>query len=441
MAHEFNIQHLQHILTHYPHPKTYWIAFSGGLDSQVLLYAMSQLPPAFTQRLAAVHIHHGLQPQADDWAEYCQQICEKWQIPYKIIKVTVKIKSRESLEAKAREARYQAFAQLLKAEEMLLTAQHADDQAETVMLQLLRGAGVAGLAAMPSWTIFAAGWLARPLLTFTRQSLQTYAQQQQLQWVEDASNQDRRFDRNFLRHEVIPQIQTRWPQLITTLNRVAAHQAETLELIEQIAQQDVEQVITTAILTIISPISITKLQKLSLARQKNCLRYWIKQAKYPLPDTAQLQHILEELIPAKWDRQPCVRWPGVEVRRFEDKLYVMSSLPSLSQNWQAIWQPSDIFNLPLGKLQASRSLQGGLKPFPQWQIRLRQGGERCRLRGQHRAVKKLLQEQGIPPWLRHYVPLIYAGETLAAIPHVVICDGFAAQPGESGWQVTWLLPH
>ncbi len=432
--------HLVEILRNYLDAQRIWVAYSGGLDSHVLLHAVAQLRPQLAkQELRAVHIHHGLHPQADYWAQHCQAVCQALAIPCEIIRVQVRKASRESLEANARTARYQAIAQLLSPEEVVLTAQHADDQAETVLLQLLRGAGVAGLAAMPPVTRLASGWLIRPLLNYTRAQLYAYAQQAQLQWIEDSSNTDIQFDRNFLRHQIIPGLQQRWPSISQTLSRTARHQAEAHELVQNLAQMDWETCRTNHL----TQLNLMALSALNLVRQRNVIRYWLSQCQLPIPSSAQLQQILQSCLPAKIDRQPVVRWPGVEIRRYRQLLFAMSPLPPQPMNSsQLTWLLPQPLALPLGQLTAVRVQEQGLA-LPSGtvlQVRFRQGGETFRWRGHQRVVKKLLQTLQLPPWQRPFIPLIYLNNTLVAIPQIGVQDELRASTGQAGWEIQWQFP-
>jgi tRNA(Ile)-lysidine synthase len=426
------------ILQSYPATQRLWLAYSGGLDSHVLLQSLVLVRSQLALELRAIHIHHGLHPQADQWANHCQQICQTLNVPCDVIRVKVRTAARESLEANARTARYEAIAQLLSANDLVLTAQHADDQAETVLLQLLRGAGVAGLAAMPAISRLGNGWLGRPLLAYTRAELQTYALQTNLQWIEDDSNTDTRFDRNFLRHQIIPLLQARWPHLSQTLNRVASHQAEANELTQYLAARD----LATCQADATDELILSALKSLTLSRQRNVLRHWFKKLSLPLPDTVQLQHILTDVVNAKFDRQPVVRWHGGEVRRYQDRLFAMLNLPSfpknhLSQSWK-LPQP---ISLPLGRLTTQEmSGQGlALPAGTELQICFRQGGEQFHWHGHRRLVKKLLQASQLPPWQRAFLPLIYFNQQLVAIPMLGIATGFEAQASEKGWIIRWEL--
>lgn len=418
--------------------KALWLAYSGGLDSQVLLHLLhsgrQQLAPL---QLRAVHIHHGLNPQADHWAAHCQHCCAELAIPCHVIRVQIPQNSGASLEALARTARYQAFTQLLQNDEAIVTAQHADDQAETLLLQLLRGAGAPGLAAMPAKTRLGTGWLLRPLLTVRRAELAAYAEAHDLKWVEDDSNQNLRFDRNFLRHNILPPLQQRWPHAVQSLCRAANYQAENAQLLSDLGKLDWQQASVATQLeqpqSTLQSVSIAALQKLNLARQNNLLRTWLAAQGYPPPPVSKLPQIHHSLLTASPDAQPCVAWQGVELRRFRGALYAMSPLPPVPPAFNAAWQ--NALPLPLGQLHLEQG--GKLRwPLPNLSIRLRQGGETCRLHGKTQTLKKLLQASDLPTWLRAYLPLLYQGETLVAVPHITVCDGFRT---EDGVKLRWTL--
>jgi len=427
----FSIPHfLKTLLGICPPTQRLWIAYSGGLDSHLLLYALAQLRPQF--ELRAVHIHHGLHAQADNWAKHCQEVCQVLEIACEVKRVKVRLAPRESLEANARSARYDAIGQLLAPGDVVLTAQHADDQAETLLLQLLRGAGVAGLAAMPPISRLAKGWLVRPLLAYTRAQLQDYARQANLHWIEDSSNADTRFARNFLRHEIMPLLQQRWPRVSHILSRSARHQAEADELLQILAEEDLQ----TCKGRTPEQLFLPALSRLKPVRQRNVLRFWIKKLGLPLPSTVQLQHIFSDIVTAKADRQPVVRWRGGEVRRYRDFLFAMPNLPP-APNRNLIWSFPETLPLPLGELRAVQGRGLSLETGASLQVRFRQGGETFRMRGYQRAVKKLLQTAELPPWQRPFIPLIYFENTLVAIPNIGVADGFVAQEGEMGWEIQW----
>lgn len=426
------------ILSSYP-CKRIWIAYSGGVDSHVLLHATAQLRPQLPNiEIHALHIHHGLQPQANEWVQHCYQVCEQLQIPCHICYVKVLQQSGESLEASARHARYHAFIKNLAPEDILLIAQHADDQAETVLLQLLRGAGVDGLAAMPRWNVLGQGHLLRPLLDYTREQIMAYAQQANLQWIEDSSNSDLRFERNFLRLQVMPTLKQRWQSISQSLGRVAQHQAEAQTLLHFLAEQDLQICQGSAS----HQLSIKALLNLPVERQANLIRYWLKKLELTIPSTVKLHRILTEVLTAHQDRQPLVQWRGAEVRRFRGQLYAMPNLPQIQEFTKITWSPQIQMNLPLGCLQAKLLKSKGIaSQYAPLEVRFRQGGESCFLHGHHHSIKKLLQTIELPTWLRPFIPLIFFEDTLIAIPTIGVCEAFQAQPDEEGWEVIWSFPE
>ena len=435
----FSAQNLLVAIKRLPSAERYWVAYSGGLDSHVLLHALAalrgQLP---VKTLCAVHVDHGLSPVAAEWARHCAAVCDELEIPCRILCVDARPRKGESPEAAARNARYRVITSLLEAGDGLLTAHHQDDQAETVLLQLLRGGGPRGLAAMPRWAPFGPGWRGRPLLDFSRSELQSYARSRQLRWVEDQSNYDTGIERNFLRHEVIPLLQNHWPAVGGTLSRVAAHSAEAARLLDQLAAQDF----------VPEPdgcLGIDRLKRLEPARQRNLLRYWIRQSGLPLPDSVHLQRIVDEILPAAIDAVPVVNWAGAEIRRYRDRLHAMAPLPPHDRSQIYPWNGAGTLSLGEGGgcLRVVPVVGQGIDRA-KWAaaritVRFRQGGERCRPAGRagtHK-LKKLLQEQGIPPWQRERVPLLYLDDELAAVVGLFVCEPFRARDGQPGVAISW----
>lgn len=430
----FDPSQLLQTLQHLPPCRRYWVAYSGGLDSHVLLHALAKLRPHFPAKLNAVHIHHGLNPLADQWVQHCQQICAALGIPCTVYAVNIPRNTGASLEALARDARYKALENTLGVGDICFTAHHGDDQAETVLLQLFRGAGVAGLAAMPRSAPLGKGWQVRPLLNYSRAQLQHYAQTQQLHWIEDDSNIDLRFDRNFLRHSVLPILRQRWRSLSPTLQRVAQHQAEADGLLQEIGVVDLNHCFGENT----QQLRLAILQNLSPARQRNVLRLWIKQQELTLPSTAQLARLQADVLHAAPDRQPVLRWEGGEIRRYRDQLYVIPPLPEVPTNCLT-WRFPETLELPLGSLQAIPTRGRGLRlsEGTLLKIQFRQGGEHLKVRGQHHSLKKLLQITPLPTWLRAYLPLIYWEQQLIAVPEIAIDDAFLSKMGEQAWQLEW----
>ncbi len=408
------------------------VAYSGGVDSHVLLH----LCHAAGLPLLAVHIHHGLQTEADDWDRHCAGVCRQLGIHYRCIHVDAIPEPGESPEDSARNARYRALENELQKDQVLLTAHHQDDQAETLLLQLMRASGPAGLASMPAIKSFGRGYLVRPLLGFSQRSLREYAEQHQLAWVEDPSNADTSFDRNYIRREVMPGLMRNWQHAGEALSQAAALQQDALEVIEAMAAVDLAAVSTQQR----GSLSISRLRKLSLARQYNVLRYWISTAGYDKPRRNILQEVIESVLPAAEDATPLVLWGNTEIRRYQDTLYVLKALNSHEIHHVYAWdgeQPLYIESLNL-ELRLVQSLGSGLKQDAVLRgltIRFRQGGEQIRPRGrQHtHSLKKLMQEAGIPPWQRNRIPLVYIDHLLVCVCGYWVADAFSVGEDQQGW--------
>ena len=424
----------------FPPAQHYRVAYSGGCDSHVLLHALvavrDQLP---TINLSALHINHGLADEADRWATHCEQVAAELNVDFKVVDVDAMGEAGESPEAAARQARYHIFAQMMDEGDGLLLAHHEDDQAETLLLQLFRGAGVRGLAAMPRHVAFSKGWLGRPLLGLTRQQLRDYAQAAGLSWIDDPTNQSQDFDRNFLRHNIIPDCLPRWPALPHTLARAAQHQAAASHLLDELAAVDLKTLVGSRS----DCLSIGALNRLSRERQNNVLRYWIRLRGLSLPSTVQLQRIHDELLSAREDAQPQVGWANSVIRRYRDDLYLLPLRPDSADREPQNWDLSCDLSLADGCRLKCVSQKGlGLKASLQGRrdisVRFRQGGEVCRPseRGQAHRLKTLWQEWGVPPWERERIPLIYVGEEIAQVLGYCICEPWQAGADEDGLVMT-----
>ncbi len=435
---ELLFKSVKHFLLEHGIDKTYCLALSGGLDSSVLLDLLAKLRELYPFTLHAVHIHHGLSVHADSWAMHCQKLCAERNIPLTQLRVDAKTMSGESPEEVARECRYAALAQSISPNDILLTAHHQDDQAETVLSQLIRGAGPQGLAAMPRFIAFHSGFHGRPLLDFSRAILHEYAVSQQLTWVDDESNANVNFTRNFLRHEVMPLLKSRWPQVTQTMARVADHCAEAQHVLDIFIQQDLENCYGTELNTV----SVKKLLLLSVARQRLVLRLWLKQRHFPLPSTIKLQHIMQDLLHAEKDKSPHIVWANVEMRRYQDNIYLLHCLPAYATTECYEWDLMQPLMLAENKrLQAIVTQGQGLRvDITQVTVRFRQGGEKIQLPGRthSHALKKLFQTWGVPPWLRDRIPLLFVGDELVAVVGWVVAEAFVAREGEQGRLVTWI---
>ncbi|OGT06592.1 MAG: tRNA lysidine(34) synthetase TilS [Gammaproteobacteria bacterium GWF2_41_13] len=406
---------------------TVYVAYSGGVDSHVLLHALAGLRDPYRFNLHAVHVHHGLLPHADQWAKHCEKIGTENKIAYTNISVTVRLEKGDSIEEAARTARYQALANLLNIGDLLFVAHHQDDQAETCLLQCLRGSGPRGLASMPTQIPFAKGLLIRPFLNTSRQMILNYARQHQLTWVEDESNHDIRFSRNFLRYRVMPLLKERWPSAGHSLMQVASHAAEAETLLQTLAEIDFKQ----AYQNVTNTLSIDYLRSLPFIRQKNLLRYWFYQKKMRMPSTQQLEQIIPSVIDAKQDATPCLRWKNTEVHRYQNQLYLNTISPTINSSliipWPDYRTPLMLPNA-LGTLTAEIKTGEGIDPEKMQHItvRFRQGGETCKLpyRTVTHSLKKLFQAWKIPTWQRAHFPLVYIEEQLANIPNYIVCRNF-----------------
>lgn len=394
------------------------VAVSGGLDSMLLL-ALAAALPRDRWSIRAVHVHHHLQSAADAAARLCRAECRRLGVPLHVRHVQVGRRRGESLEALARERRYAACAALLRRGELLLTAHHDDDQLETLLLQLMRGAGVAGLAAMPQVAPFARGWHLRPLLGTDRAGLAACADERGLRWVDDASNADPAFDRNFLRAEVLPRLRSRWPAAATVAARSAAHLGEARGLLDELADADL------AAARVGAALRLDALRRLSAARQRNALRRWIAGQGLGLPDRVHLERIRLELGAARRDAVPEVRWGRGIVRRHRGCLYASPpENPAPVRAWPRRWRWRRDASLDLGpgwgRLRVVPDAAGPVA----WArlpavltVAPRAGGESLRLEpdGPRRALKDLLREAGVLPWWRAKLPIVTARKRVVSV--------------------------
>ncbi len=410
-------------------PSRLVLAFSGGLDSTVLLHALSSLRGELRVPLLAVHIDHGLQEDSTAWSEHCREAARELGVEYLCRSVTVQLESGKGPEASARDARYGALHAELDPGDWLISAHHREDQAETLLLNLVRGSGPMGIAGIGAIRRFGPGWLARPLLDTSREELLDYAERIGLRWLEDPSNADRRFDRNFLRHDILPRLKSRWPDISARLLRSAGHAGEAAELLDDLAGIDLQDLGGRP-----ERLPIGRLEELSPARQKNLLRYSLKQLGLSTPTAMQLSRVLDEVIPARPDAQPLVSWPGASVRRYRTGLYLLAE--NLAESPATI--PVSSGEVPLGPglgtLQFVHDAPRGMAQRL-WQanvqVRFRQGGEEFKPEGQAhtRKLKKLLQEEGVVPWMRDRLPLVYADDELVAVGDLWIAATAVGEPG------------
>ena len=411
------------------------VAFSGGLDSTVLLHQLVQWRAQHPEvALRAIHIHHGLSPHADSWVQHCESVCMQWQVPLVVERVHLEDDGL-GIEAQARRARYQTFAQTLLPGEVLMTAQHLDDQCETFLLALKRGSGPAGLSAMGECSPFAGTQLIRPLLAQTREALETWARQHELCWIEDESNQDDTYDRNFLRLRVTPLLQQRWPHFAQAVARSAALCAEQESLLDELLASDLADCITVHGTLLLVP-----LMMMSDVRRAALLRRWLAGLNAPMPSRDGLERIWQEVALAREDASPCFRLGEYEVRRYQSQLWWVKSVDGQSETVIPWLEWKTPLALPAG-LGLVQLISAGELRMPQADeavsIRFKAPGL-LHIVGRNggRKLKKIWQEQGIPPWRRDTTPLLFYGETLIAAAGVFVTREGAAED-EEGVSLVW----
>jgi tRNA(Ile)-lysidine synthase len=420
------------------------LGLSGGLDSVVLLDVLRRLELPLGFRLSCVHVNHGISPNARRWAAFCARRCKRHAIPLAIHQVDIEPYRAEGLEAAARRARYRVYA--AQAADFIVLAQHLDDQAETVLLQLLRGAGVKGGAAMPLLRQQHGGnhagpapALLRPMLALARTEIEAYARANKITWVEDESNADTRRDRNFLRHRVLPVIAQAIPGYRTTLARAAGHLAEASLMLDELALADAKLAVSG------NRLPVVELRRLGVPRAKNLLRWLLQQQDQAAPEADRLQEGLRQLFEAGDDAAVRVALGACELRRFAGHAYLLPALPAVPVQFRREWDGGRTWPLPElgGALQFSRCQGAGLSRArvraQGLSLGLRQGGEKIRLQAQRatRSLKNLLQEARMPPWERERLPLIYCADTLVAVPGLGVASGWQAGADEPGWLISW----
>ena len=407
------------------------VALSGGVDSIVLLDSLARLAPRHSITLSAIHVNHGLSPNAQAWAEFCAAHCAQHGLPFAVHRLQLARERGRSLEALARSARYERL--LAHEVDVVALAHHADDQAETVLLQMLRGAGPHGLAAMPAYRPGRPALL-RPLLDLPRAAILACAKARKLAWIEDESNADRALARNALRHDIAPLLAARFPGYPRTLARAARHQAEAAQLLDELAKSDAAGAVDA------NGLDSARLHALSGARARNLLRWFLRTQGLRTPSEARLADMLRQLVDAGADARTRIVLDDVEIGRHRGRVAVHAPPP---QAFERLWRGESEVALPGGVLAFQRELGAGLAGAKlertRVTLRSRVGGERIRLAADRptRTVKQLLQEAHVPPWLRQSLPLVWCDDELAAVPGLGIALKFQAAPGEGGWTLDW----
>lgn len=392
-----------------------YVAFSGGLDSTVLLHLARQLSDDIT----AIHVNHNLSPNADAWQQHCQSLCEQWNVNFIAQSVHITEKG-DGLEAEARKLRYAAIAEAIDKNAMVLTGQHQDDQLETFLLQLKRGAGPKGLSSMPTVAEFdKEALLIRPLLELSREQLEQYAKTHKLEWIEDESNEDTRFDRNFIRHQLTPELNDRWSGFTKAACRSISHIAEQQQLVQEFAEEDLKPLLRAP-----NQLRIIGLIALSKTRQRSVIRHWIDSLNITMPSQAILERMFKEVIGAKADANPKVQWAGHQLRRFRERIFIIADeheRPGIDFEL-TLNQPVKL-NDDIGTicLTDNPDIEGLTIPAPAagQKVYVRFGVQGLSIKPQDskhtRKLKDLFKENGIPPWERSRTPLLFYGDELVAV--------------------------
>jgi len=428
------------------------IAYSGGLDSTVLLHAVAALRDrgSLLKPLRALHVNHGLNPAAANWEEFCVQTCEGLGVSLQSVLVKIARRPGQSVEEEAREARYRVFNENLGQGDCLLLAHHQDDEIENLLLRLTRGSGPGGLAGIPRWRPLGEAQLLRPLLAFSRESLSVYAAQHGLDWIEDESNTNTNFDRNFWRQEILPLIGKRFPGFRESWRKSITLYGEADQMLRELASADLVALKTDdpAVLEAVA------LLELDEARQRNVLRYWMKTLGFDPPGWQMMRRLTCEILSS---RKPGARLDCIagSIRLFGDKLVLFGTeseiAPVLNEK---IWPLDGIRNQNLelegnGELRIDWSMNADsafsrhriVDGVSEFKVRYRHEGDRCRLAGRPtKALRKILQDSALPIWLRERQPLVFANDELVCVPGIGVCDGFVAGVDEPGLEINWRAP-
>lgn len=412
------------------------LALSGGLDSSVLLHLLAAAKQTIPFQLHAMHVHHGLSSNADAWADFCMQQCQLLNVPLEVVRVQLDLNSKQGIEAAARQLRYEALFDFKVngiTPDFVVTAHHQDDQAETLLLQLFRGAGVKGLASMA--TIDESRRLMRPLLDMSRQTLQEYAEQHNIPWCNDESNDNTQYERNFVRHDVMPVLATRYQSVKSVLARTASHLAEANDLLDTLAKIDADKLLQN------NSLCLQALTALDLARAKNLLRWWFSQNQLAMPTSEHLTEIIQQLFNAKSDANIKIQLQNLSLKRYQQRAYLC--IERIAEPFDLTWNGESHLSLPNGgQLYFKQVVGSGLAlkhGMTKLRITNRDGGERFKpdVLRPTRTLKHLLQEANIPPWQRVHLPLIYWHDTLALVPNIGVAHELQAVENEPGLDIIW----
>lgn len=422
----FDNSKLSAILEQLPPARKFWVGFSGGADSTALLLALHQCRRKLTEPIEAIHFHHGLNVNADAWLDHCREFCISRDIPFSCRKLNLQRSGGVSTEEHARDSRYLSVAELLGRDEVYLTAHHADDQAETLFLNLMRGSGVEGLAGIPTLRKLGNGWVARPLLKWRRSELEDFLRTNRIGWLEDSSNRDQSFDRNYLRHHLFPMLEARWPELVRRLNRTSRNARATSETLAEFINSNCGELLGNH-----HKMPLTPFLQLEIPLQALVLRQWLRQREVQALPELRIHEFLDQLAGANQDSRAEVRWNHWQLKLYNQFIWLQSpSVPDRCdpQDWRTGKK------LELGARHGHMQLHGKVAGIPTgWQIDSRREGQRIRLKekGMRQTLKELFRQSGIPPWLRDSIPVLYWNDEAVAVGDWIIADPLK----------TWLSSH
>ena len=417
--------------------KSMTVALSGGVDSVVLLHLLHQLQKTQNFTLKASHVHHGLSKNADKWVTFCEKLCRKLSIPLDVNYIRLPQKKSLGIEGEARRLRYEKLLQ--SQTDLVVLGHHEDDQAETFLLQLIRGAGVKGLSSMAYFDATRRLW--RPLLNTSRIDIESYAKKHKLKWIEDESNQNIDFDRNFMRSKVLPILKNKFSHIIKVISRSSSHLAEAQHLLDDLAQIDLKSSLKSD--NYKHKLNVKTLDELSNARAKNALRFWLEMNGQLMPSRDLLDELLRQVLTAKKDAELKIELSKeFEIRRYQDEIYIVPKNQKIQKNYEIIWAGESEIILPNGQKLTFKKVKGrgiNLKFLRDQKliIRNRQGGESFKPDSKRptKKIKQLLQESNLPPWERENLPLIFVGNDLAFVPNFGVDVKFHTKAKELGLEV------
>jgi tRNA(Ile)-lysidine synthase len=417
--------------------KSMSVALSGGIDSVVLLHLLHTIEKKHGFTLNAIHVHHGLSKNADKWVKFCEKLCAKLSIPLDVHYVKLPQKKSLGIEGEARQLRYEKLLQ--SKSDLVVLAHHEDDQAETFLLQLIRGAGVKGLSSMAHFDGARKLW--RPLLNTSRIDIEKYAKQHKLKWIEDESNLNTDFDRNFIRSKVLPILKNRFNHIIKVISRSSTHLAEAQHLLDDLAKIDLKNCFKSDNYKHI--LQVKSFNKLSLTRAKNVLRYWLEINDQLMPSKDLLDELLRQVLMAKKDAELKIELSkDYEIRRYKDEIYLVQKNQNRQKNYEIVWQGEPEILLPNGSKLKLKKVKGRGISFEKMKnkkliISNRKGGETFKPDSKRptKKIKQMLQESDLPPWERENLPLIFVGDELASVPNFGIDIKFQTKLKEAGLEV------